>query len=164
VNIFDLITCFLYSIHYSYPISALVETLQRTWQALKPGGVFIFNAVDARGIRNDNGTTTQLRTDAAQLSFQSSWHYRGAGELLDLTLSITRQSSTGVERWSDHHTMTALTLPELQTMLEDIGFQVTMFEHDYAVMSNWDGASFNAILVACKPLVEEQESPNWPEV
>ena len=148
---YDLVTCFLYSIHYSHPLTALTETLRRTWQALKPGGIFIFNAVDARGIRNDNGITTQLTVRDARISFQSSWHYRGEGEVLDLQLSIKRESSAGNEHWNDHHTMTALTLPQLQTMLENIGFEVTMLEHDYNVMSAWDGESFNAIVVACKP-------------
>ena len=50
---FDLITCFLYSLHYSHPTSALRETLRRSYVALKPGGVLLFNTVDARGIQND---------------------------------------------------------------------------------------------------------------
>ena len=151
VEAFDLVTCFLYSIHYSHPLAAVTETLRRTWQALKPGGIFIFNAVDARGIRNDSGITTQLTDGGAQLSFQSSWYYRGEGEVLDLTLSIRRESATGSEHWSDHHTMTAVTLPQLMVMLENIGFEVTMLEHDYSVMSAWNRESFNAIFIACKP-------------
>jgi SAM-dependent methyltransferase len=157
VNTFDLITCFLYSIHYSHPVAALAQTLRCAWQALKPGGVFIFNTVDARGIRNDSGTTTRLQTADAQLSFQSNWYYRGVGELLDLNLSITRESASGSEQWRDHHSMTALTLPNLRAMLEDIGFEVTVFEHDYAVMTGWNGTSFNAIVVARKPSAAEQE-------
>jgi ubiquinone/menaquinone biosynthesis C-methylase UbiE len=149
---FDLITCFLYSIHYSHPTSALEQTLRRAWRALKPGGVFIFNAVDARGIRNHSGITTRLVDGDSQLSFQSGWHYRGEGDVLDLSLRITRESGAGIERWQDHHTMTALTLPALQGMLEESGFEVTLLEHDYQVMAPWSGASFNAIVVACKPL------------
>lgn len=148
---FDLITCFLYSIHYSHPLTALAETLRRTWRALKPGGVFIFNAVDARGIRNDSGITTKVVDGDSQLSFQSGWHYRGQGDVLDLSLSITRASVAGVENWRDHHTMTAVTLPVLQGMLKETGFDVTLLEHDYQVMAPWDETSFNAIVVAYKP-------------
>ncbi|MES2623689.1 MAG: class I SAM-dependent methyltransferase [Pseudomonadota bacterium] len=150
VEAFDLVTCFLYSIHYSHPTSALIETVRRAWRALKPGGIFIFNAVDARGIRNDSGITTQLADADAQLSFQSRWHYRGEGDVLDLRLAINRETSSGNEQWSDHHIMTAVTFPQLLGLLESAGFEVTMLEHDYSVMNKWDGESFNAIFIACK--------------
>lgn len=149
---FDLITCFLYSIHYSHPTASLEETLRRAWRALKPGGVFIFNSVDARGIRNDDGIITRVKDGDSQLSFQSAWHYKGEGEVLDLSLSITRESAGQRQSWRDHHTMTAITLPQLNAALESIGFEVTMLEHDYARMTEWDGVSSNAIVVASKPM------------
>jgi SAM-dependent methyltransferase len=152
VAVYDLITCFLYSIHYSHPTAALSATLRRTWDALKPGGIFIFNAVDADGIRNHTGVTTRLTDGDSQLTFNSSWHYRGTGDVLDLALAITRETTGERQEWCDHHTMTAITLPQLMVMLEDIGFEVTLLEHDYAVMSEWSGTSFNGIFVACKPL------------
>jgi SAM-dependent methyltransferase len=153
--VFDLVTCFLYSIHYSHPLSSLRQTLIRTWRALRPGGVFIFNVVDARGIRNGSGITTQLKDGDSRLTFQSGWHYAGTGEVLDLHLTITRESAAGREEWSDHHTMTAITVRQLQSMLEDIGFEVTILEHDYAVITEWRGASFNIIFAACKPCGKE---------
>lgn len=148
---FDLISCFLYSIHYSHPMASLEETLRRAWTALKPGGLFVFNTVDARGIRNDEGIITRVKEGAAQLSFQSAWHYRGAGDVLDLNLSITRDSAGAQQRWHDHHTMTATTLPQLMDVLESIGFQLTILEHDYQRMRVWNGDSFNAIVLATKP-------------
>ncbi len=148
---FDLITCFLYSIHYSHPTSALQQTLQRAWTALKPGGLLLFNAVDARGIRNDEGVSTTLPDEEANLHFQSAWHYRGDGDVLDLHLRIARQSATDLQQWHDHHTMTALTFPQLQHMLAQCGFVVEMLEHDYSVLRPWDGYSHNVIVAACKP-------------
>lgn len=148
---FSLITCFLYSLHYSHPTSALAETLKRAWNALKPGAVFIFNAVDGRGIDNDRIVRTQLIDGESQLSFESGWQYAGKGDAMDLMLSITRDSAEGRQSWRDHHTMTALTLPQLSMMLESIGFEATLLEHDYQVMVPWDGESFNAIVVAAKP-------------
>jgi len=148
---FDLITCFLYSIHYSHPLASLAETLHRAWLALKPGGIFIFNSVDARGIRNDDGIITRVRDGDDQLTFQSAWRYKGEGDVLDLSLSITRASAGERQSWRDHHTMTATTLPELMTMLGDVGFEVTMLEHDYQRMMPWDQESSNAIIIAHKP-------------
>ena len=149
---FDFITCFLYSLHYSHPTSALAETLKRSFAALKPGGVLLFNAVDARGVENDEGVTTRLEIVAGQLSFRSGWHYRGEGEVLDLHLRIARECAGQSQEWRDHHVMTALTFPQLQELLERAGFDVTVLDHDYDVLRGWDGSSANAIFVGCKPL------------
>src|SRR5690606_21905851 len=43
---FDLITCFLYSIHYSASIDRLKACIASAHRALSPGGVFCFNGVD----------------------------------------------------------------------------------------------------------------------
>lgn len=148
---FDMITCFLYSIHYSHPTAALEETLRRAFRALKPGGLFLFNGVDCGGIRNDNGVVTRVADGEGALSFQSGWHYGGEGDVLDLSLCITREAPAGRTVWRDHHTMTAVTLPRLRALLEQAGFEVTLLEHDYSAMLPWRGSSFNAIVVACKP-------------
>jgi SAM-dependent methyltransferase len=148
---FDLITCFLYSIHYSHPTSAVAETLRRSFAALKPGGVLVFNAVDARGIQNDEGVTTYLNAGDETLGFQSRWHYSGEGEILDLHLTISRTCDSDTAQWHDHHTMTALTFSQLNVLLETAGFAVTVMEHDYSVMQPWNGESFNALFIACKP-------------
>lgn len=152
---FDLISCFLYSLHYSHPTSAVQQTLLRSFRALKPGGVLLFNAVDARGIQNDEGVTTYLEDGDSKLSFQSAWNYRGAGEVLDLNLVISRQSPSGEQQWRDYHVMTALTFPQLDAMLQRAGFAVTIFEHDYSVLKPWDGKSSNALFVGCKPLRQD---------
>lgn len=150
---FDLITCFLYSIHYSHPTAALAETLRRAWRALKPGGVFIFNAVDVAGIAASKTVRTHLREGDSELSFESGWHYSGAGDALELMLGITRTSSQGVERWQDRHTMTAVNFSQLQHLLQEVGFEATFLEHNYDAMLPWDDTGFNAIVVACKPVI-----------
>lgn len=148
---FDLITCFLYSIHYNHPTSALEETLARAWQALKPGGVFIFNAVDAAGVRHNHQVSTTLQDGDATLRFESGWQYSGAGEILELHLSITRESALGIQRWEDQHRMTAIPFDRLLARLSALGFEVTVLEHDYSTMRAWDEKSFNIIVVATKP-------------
>jgi SAM-dependent methyltransferase len=149
---FDLVTCFLYSLHYSYPAASLRQTLRGVWRALRPGGVFLFNAVDAHGIRNDDGIVTELQDGAALLRFQSAWHYSGTGEALDLNLRISRSAPEGCQEWQDQHRMTALSIPALQHWLEDSGFCVQLLEHDYETLLRWDGRSHNVLVAASKPL------------
>ena len=152
VAAFDLISCFLYSIHYSYPLSKFAETLKRAYRALKPGGVFVFNTVDANGARSGHNVVTRVQEADSRLTFTSGWYYRGQGDALDLRLSITRESAQDTQTWNDHHTMTATTLLEVKKMLRASAFEVTLLEHDYDRLAPWDGASFNVIVVACKPL------------
>ena len=147
---FDLITCFLYSIHYSHPAAAFAQTLRRAWHALKPGGVFLFNAVDVAGIRNDKRVVTQLQQGDACLRFESGWEYRGEGDVLDLFLRISRESVAHTQCWADHHIMTAVTFSRLRNLLEQVGFQVTLLEHDYSVLQPLLEKGFNAIVVALK--------------
>jgi len=147
---FDLISCFLYSIHYSHPLTALNETLRRAYRALKPGGIFIFDLVDKNGIRNSDGVVTQAESDEGNLRFQSGWKYRGHGEVLDLHLSIELDSAAGKKQWKDHHVMTATTINDVKSSLIQAGFDVTVLEHDYSSLREWDGASFNAIVVAVR--------------
>lgn len=148
---FDFITCFLYSLHYSHPRAALAETLRRSFAALKPGGVLLFNAVDARGVRNDAGVSTSMREGEAEFSFRSGWFYRGEGEVLDLNLAIARTEAGSRQEWRDHHVMTALDFATLQQLLDDCGFHTTVLEHDYEKLCAWDGSSSNALFVACRP-------------
>jgi len=147
---FDLISCFLYSIHYSHPLTALQETLSRAHRALKPGGIFIFDLVDRNGIRNSEGVVSHADSAEGALRFQSGWNYRGHGEVLDLNLSIELDGVAGVQRWSDHHVMTATTIAEVKLLLQQIGFEVTLLEHDYSRLQEWGGKSFNVIVVAAR--------------
>lgn len=153
---FDLVTCFLYSIHYSYPAANLQQTLQRVFAALKPGGVFIFNSVDINGINSRHIVSTQVNTAETSLAFQSGWTYSGSGDVMELHLSISEQprdmtNNNAQQRvWRDQHTMTAVNIHDLKQWLQQCGFEVTLLEHDYSRMQPWDGHSFNLIVIASK--------------
>jgi len=153
---FDLISCFLYSLHYSHPIAALCETLRRAYQALKPGGVFIFDLVDKEGIRNSEGVVSHADCPQGALRFQSGWRYRGHGDVLDLNLSIELASNSdsdnasGKQSWSDHHVMTAITIVDVKSLLQKTGFDVTLLEHDYSRLQEWRGENFNVIVAAIR--------------
>lgn len=154
---YDLISCFLYSLHYSHPVSALKKTLKRVYDALQPGGVFVFNAVDIKGITSRHFVTSKAVADRSLLTFVSGWCYQGEGDTMDLQLSITREpaqaSGITVKKviWQDQHAMTALEFSHLSAWLSAVGFESTFLEHDYDCLQPWNGSSFNVLVVACKP-------------
>ena len=147
---FDLISCFLYSIHYSHPIAALTETLRRAFSALKSGGVFIFDMVDKQGIA-ERDVVTQLAQDQAEFTFRSGWRYSGSGESMELQVSIQREDAVSVQNWQDYHPMTAITIEHMHALMIAAGFKVTILERDYSLLKEWDNTSYNVIMVGQKP-------------
>lgn len=145
----DLISCFLYSIHYNQSISSLMDCIASAHSALKPGGMFCFNAVDKSAIDNREGIKHSLSHENSSFSFQSSWHYCGEGEQQALQLCIEKTTDGTTEIWNDQHSMVALTFQQLQKLLEPY-FDVYIFEHDYHKIIPWQKASGNANFVCIK--------------
>ncbi|WP_339485941.1 class I SAM-dependent DNA methyltransferase [Pseudomonas sp. EL_65y_Pfl2_R95] len=143
----DLITCFLYSIHYSADIERLKGCIASVHQALHSGGLFCFNAVDKNMIDNDSFVSHSVRHDASMFKFSSGWHYPGTGAQQSLRLRIERTTAGETQVWRDEHPMVAVSFLELQALLQPY-FEVHLLEHDYETLAPWNTTSGNAI-VAC---------------
>lgn len=145
----DLITCFLYSIHYSASIERLQACIARVHAALNANGVFCFNAVDKTRIDNALSATHSAEQDGSRFTFSSGWHYAGEGERQSLRLSIEKTGTGDTQLWRDEHAMVAVSFAELQEILRPY-FEVHVFAHDYEKIIAWDGVSGNAIFVCVK--------------
>lgn len=149
VDPFDLITCFLYSIHYSGDLCQLDKCIASAYNALTDGGVFCFNAVDKQHIDNRLTATHSVVQHQSTFTFGSSWHYSGEGEKQTLKLSIEKNDALSTQHWTDEHPMVAIRFDELQDMLASY-FDVTIFEHEHDKIRLWEGQSGNAIFVCVK--------------
>jgi len=145
----DLISCFLYSIHYNQSITTLTACIASVHCALKPGGLFCFNAVDKSKIDNRAGIKHSLMHDNSEFGFQSNWYYDGKSEQQQLQLNIEKTTDGITETWRDQHTMVALTFQHLQQLLEPY-FEVHIFAHDYQKITPWENGSGNAFFVGIK--------------
>jgi ubiquinone/menaquinone biosynthesis C-methylase UbiE len=145
----DLISCFLYSIHYSEDITKLKECIACAYNALTIGGVFCFNAVDKNKIENSLFISHTAEQDSSHFTFTSAWDYCGHGERQYLKLSIEKSSFNKTQTWHDKHPMVALSFAELQILLQDY-FEIHIFEHDYDKILPWKQSSGNAIFVCVK--------------
>ncbi len=145
----DLISCFLYSIHYNQTITRLQDCIASVHAALKPGGMFCFNSVDKNLIDNRPGIKRNLRQDGSDFCFQSNWYYPGQGEQQELQLCIEKTTDDHTETWLDQHSMVALSFEHMQELLEPY-FEVHIFEHVYHSILPWNTRSGNAIFVAIK--------------
>lgn len=145
----DLITCFLYSIHYSDGIRNLMRCIESAHAALKDDGIFCFNAVEKNMINNNSFVRHSVDHDDSCFTFRSGWHYQGDGERQLLKLSIEKSDAVQTQIWHDEHPMVAVSFTELQALLAPY-FDVYMFEHDYDKLLPWNGESGNALFVCVK--------------
>lgn len=145
----DLITCFLYSIHYNDGIAKLKACIASAYHALADNGVFCFNAVDKSKIDNRSSMRHCADFEGSQFTFESGWHYGGEGEKQALRLHIEKRDGEQAEIWSDQHAMVAVDFIQLKALLEP-WFDTHIFEHDYQKLLPWDQHSGNAIFVCVK--------------
>ncbi|KTC51899.1 SAM-dependent methyltransferase [Pseudomonas fluorescens ABAC62] len=145
----DLITCFLYSIHYNASLGLLHACLCQVYRALAEGGVFCFNAVDKLHIDNRLQVRHSVESEGSHFTFGSGWHYRGEGEQQALRLRIEKTTAGVTQAWEDEHAMVAVSFIELQHLLQP-HFDVHIFEHDYERIIPWGGTSGNAVFVCVK--------------
>ena len=146
---FDLVTCFLYSIHYNQSIADLQRCFAAVHAALSAGGLFCFNAVDKSAIDNRDDVRTALAHEGSQFVFGSGWFYAGQGDRQQLRIRIEKRSDDGTEIWQEQHAMVAVTFAQLQALLTPL-FEVQLFEHRYDRIEAWDGRSGNALFVCSK--------------
>ncbi|WP_462383118.1 class I SAM-dependent DNA methyltransferase [Pseudomonas sp. Marseille-QA0892] len=147
---YDLITCFLYSVHYSGTLARLQACFASVHAALAGGGVFCFNAVDKSAIDNALFVSHTATHPDGLFTFSSGWSYPGEGERQWLKLRIEKTSASNEkQRWSDEHPMVAVSFDALQELLRPY-FDVHVLEHSYEKLVPWDGVSGNALLACIK--------------
>jgi SAM-dependent methyltransferase len=145
----DLITCFLYSIHYSASLERLHDCIVSAHSALVTGGLFCFNAVDKYQIDNRSWVSHSVKHAGSLFSFSSGWHYCGEGEQQSLRLHIEKTTADEQQIWRDEHPMVAVGFDQLVKLLKPY-FDVQVLEHDYERLLPWDGMSGNALFACVK--------------
>ncbi|NCP66152.1 MAG: class I SAM-dependent methyltransferase [Paraglaciecola sp.] len=145
----DLITCFLYSLHYCPSIEALQRCFESVHRALNTGGLFCFNAVDKQTIDNQKVEHHVSHYKDSEFTFTSAWYYSGSDSQQSLRLSIQKTAAEFKQVWQDTHLMVAFTFEELLALLAPY-FSVTVFSHDYTKLEPWNGQTGNAIFSCVK--------------
>ena len=145
----DLITCFLYSLHYNDGIEKLKSCIASVHQALKTDGIFCFNVVDKTKINNNLFVKHTAKQENNLFTFSSGWHYCGNGDKQSLKLSIEKTTTEETRVWNDEHSMVALCFDKLIEILNPY-FEVHVFEHDYDRIIPYDDTSGNAIFTCVK--------------
>lgn len=145
----DLITCFLYSLHYTGQLAALKQCINQVYTALNPGGVFCFNAVDKNEICNLSIVSHNTTHLDSLFEFSSAWFYSGSGEQQALRLSISKTTDNQNQYWQDEHPMVAVSFAELEALLTPY-FEVHRLAHNYESIQPWQQNMGNALFICIK--------------
>lgn len=145
----DLMTCFLYSIHYSGDIERLKACIASVHAALEPAGLFCFNVVDKHRIDNDLFVAHTVKEAQGHFTFSSGWRYSGEGECQALRLSIEKKTADETLIWHDEHPMVAVSFAELEALLQPY-FEVHVLEHDYQKLVPLSQSAGNALFACIK--------------
>ncbi|MFC4654762.1 MULTISPECIES: class I SAM-dependent DNA methyltransferase [Rheinheimera] len=145
----DLITCFLYSLHYCASLARLNQCIRQVHQQLATGGLFCFNAVDKQQIDNRLSQQHSTNTDNSLFHFESGWYYPGTGEQQQLQLAISRSTGDITEQWQDSHPMVAVSFSELHQLLEPY-FETILLQHDYEKIVPLQPNSGNTLVLCIK--------------
>lgn len=145
----DLITCFLYSIHYNADIGKLKRCIERVHHALIAGGIFCFNAVGKNKLDNTLFAKHSVQQADEILTLSSGWNYPGDGANQSLKVSIEKTTATDTQQWYDEHPMVAFSFVALLELLRP-NFVVHVFEHDHEKIIPWNTTSGNAIFTCIK--------------
>lgn len=145
----DLITCFLYSLHYSGTLANLRACIDRVYHALNDGGVFCFNAVDKTQIDNSLQVSHVTQHQGSEFCFKSGWFYAGDGEQQQLQLQMSKTTDGQQQCWQDTHPMVAVSFAELHDLLAPY-FEVHFLNHDYESIAPLASDAGNALIVCIK--------------
>lgn len=148
---FDLITCFLYSLHYCTTSTQFLQSLKRAYAALSPGGLLYFDAVDKNAIANDAGYKHQTAHASGDFQFHSRWFFDADQDTLDLHLQIDRDFQGTHQTWRDQHRMLAISVADASTYVRQVGFELTLLNRDFSRITEWSGDSGNVIFICVKP-------------
>ena len=144
----DLITCFLYSIHYNPDLQQLRACLASVHDALAEDGVFCFNTVDKGQIDNRSFVRHTVEHEGSLFTFGSGWHYPGK--------ATARHCASASRRQRRGHRELAGRTPHGRPDLRRVAGAVAAAVRGARLRARlrthhpWNGTSGNALFVCVK--------------
>ncbi len=122
---FDLVTCFFDSMNYMLMIQDLQDVFENTYQALRPGGYFIFDMNTIYGLAvNWMREETYIHDEADDFLeiHQQSYDYENQVATMLVTIFIQRGHLW--ERIEETHRERGYPIADIQFLLSEIGFEI----------------------------------------
>jgi len=125
-NEFDLVTCFFDSLNYMLTIKDLQEAFQNAYQALKPGGFFIFDMNTIFGLAVEwMQAKTYVQNEADDFIEIHRQEYDYENQIATMHITIFKQQGELWERIDEAHHERGYPIADLQYLLTQMGFEIS---------------------------------------
>ena len=130
---FDVLICFFNSILYNNTPEQLYKTSNNFYKHLNKGGVVIFDMVDKEIGVNSEKDMYIYEEEGLKITFAPQWVYNSTKNsiMMDLNVWFTLEKNGQKEDLFDHHKMGAFSFDEVESILQKVGFEVFILEHDF---------------------------------
>lgn len=122
---FDLCTCFFDSLNYMLTVKDLQEAFQNAYQALRPGGYYIFDMNTIYGLAVDwmrAETYIQNEADDFMEIHRQSFDYENQVATMEITIFKKREKLW--ERIDETHQERGYPIADIQFLLTQTGFEI----------------------------------------
>lgn len=118
---FDAVLCLFDSINYVHTLEEILQVLDKTYEVLKEGGIFIFDiSTELNSIQNFNGYYEAGEFEGIQYTFESFYLRSEKMHLNEITLELPGHPETFVEK----HFQKVFKTKEMQELVENSKFEV----------------------------------------
>jgi SAM-dependent methyltransferase len=151
-NTFDLVTCFFDSMNYLLTVRDLQDAIRSAYNALKKGGLYIFDMNTVYGLAVDwmrDKTYIQNEADDFIEMHQQSFDYENL--IATLQITIFKQSGDLWERIEETHQERGYPIADLQFLLHETGFEIVGMYGSLSKRSDVGTASPRVWFAARKP-------------
>lgn len=125
-NEFDLVTCFFDSLNYMLTIKDLQEAFQNAYQALKPGGFFIFDMNTIFGLAVEwMQAKTYVQNEADDFIEIHRQEYDYENQIATMHITIFKEQGALWERIDEAHHERGYPIADLQYLLTQMGFEIS---------------------------------------
>ena len=113
----------------------LVGVVENVYDALSDGGVLLFDLSTAQKLAGESGTYLQDYDDLTVV-----WDNTFDGTLAELNLLVFEKDGNGYSRRDEHHVQRAYDTADVVDLLQDVGFSVQLFDHNFVPTKDGKGA------------------------
>ena len=146
VEKFGTIICFFNSILYNKNPQEMKSTLQNFYTHLDVGGILIFDTLDKSAGVNSKKELYEYKDKDLRISFKPQWILNEKKNILNLEIDFEINN----KKLHDHHIMGTFSFNELKNLLNEIVFEVKIFERNFDNIEKYSSGKKAAIFIGLK--------------
>lgn len=124
-NKFDLVTCFFDSLNYMLTVNDLHEAFQCAYQAVRPGGYYIFDMNTIYGLAVDwMREETYIQNEADDLIEIHRLAFDYENQVATMAITVFKQREDLWERFDETHHERGYPIADIQFLLHETGFEI----------------------------------------